>query len=158
MKIKQTNIALVYSILCFLLSSGFMQAQNVSLEEAEKAYYRGNFRLALSLYKQLDKKMPDNVQIKCGVGLCYLYAEQDYEKAIPYLKYAEDNSSASDSLLYIHYSLARIYHLTNQFDKAIEYYQKVKKENNIESILTQKAAQNVEKCINAKALVQHPLM
>jgi outer membrane protein OmpA-like peptidoglycan-associated protein len=101
--------------------------------EAEYFFLDEEYEEALHLYTELLKTDPTNYNLDFLTGACYLSLYGQKSKAIPYLEQAANSVSAGyregsykernaprESI----FALARAYHINNQFDRAIEYYEK----------------------------------
>ncbi len=116
------------------------------------AYYSS----ALPFYIKANDFNPNNALLNFKIGLCYLHSSFK-GKATTYLElaYKLNPIVAPD----IHYWLARTYHLSMEWDKAIASYQKfltvAKEMNNTEFYQT--AGKKITECKNGKELVQKPV-
>ena len=116
----------------------------------------GTYREARQYYLSAYKYNGENPELNYKIGICYLFSDDKYE-AINYLRkaYIAKNQVTSD----IHYVLARAYHLTLEFDKAIDEY------NRYLSALSPKLMvgespgikRMIQECENGKALVANPI-
>ena len=116
----------------------------------------GTYREARQNYLFAYKYNSENPELNYKIGICYLYSDDKYE-SINYLRkaYIAKNQISND----IHYVLARAYHLTLEFDRAIEEY------NKHLSILSPKLLPQqspgikrmIQECENGKTLVANPL-
>ncbi len=92
-----------------------------SMEDGDYYYSEGfgNLELALDYYIQAHRFNPNNAKLNYKIGLCYLEVKP-VEMALKYFYIANelDSKVSAD----INYHLARAYHLTLDFDRAIELY------------------------------------
>jgi len=129
-----------------------------SIKEGDKLFKAGlgTYRDARQYYLFANKYNSENPELNYKIGICYLFTDDKYE-SINYLRkaYIANNQISPD----IHYVLARAYHLTLEFDRAIEEY------NKHLSILSPKLLakespgikRKIQECENGKALVAKPL-
>ncbi|KAA9340633.1 OmpA family protein [Adhaeribacter soli] len=106
----------------WLNQPGLAQDQKKALKSADKAFFNNDYKTALPLYEKALKAQPNNLRINGRLGLIYLELQQP-DKAIPFLQKATSQpfKSKTDYAL----SLARAYHLNNNFEEAIAQYQVV---------------------------------
>lgn len=129
-----------------------------SIREGDKLFKagKGTYRDARELYLFAQRYNDKNAELNYKIGVCYLYSDDKYE-SIKYLRNAyllKENVSED-----IHLLLARAYHLTNEFDRAIEEYNKYletlhPKKVAVESVQIKRF---IEECKNGKVLVENPL-
>ena len=135
--------------------------------DAEYFFMTEEYDEALHLYSELLKIDPANRNISFLTGACYLSLYGQKKKAIPYLEDAVASISASyregsykerDAPRESLFALARAYHIDNQFDKAIAYYENYRnamfKKNfaDIEYVNKQ-----IKSCELAKFMINHPV-
>lgn len=95
------------------------------LQKGVKLYNsnKSNALEAAELLIDADTYNNEIAKLKYNIGLCYLYSPNKKE-AIKFLELAiEENDSISET---VYFSLARAYHLTSDFDKAVDIYEKYK--------------------------------
>lgn len=162
---KKSKFLFLFLMLTCIYSIGFTQnktialnvkdfdkADKTELDKAEEFYIDANYGNALPIYKELIEKYPNETYLQYRLGMCYLKKQDEYDKAVLYLKpIAENNPDAAD----IKYFLGIAYHLTYQFDEAIKEFndylnQKIDKS---QQQLTERLIQN---CINGKELMANP--
>ncbi|KPK86996.1 MAG: hypothetical protein AMS27_03655 [Bacteroides sp. SM23_62_1] len=160
-----------FFIILFLLPV-HIRAQDASdfrktFMDAEYLFLTEEYDRAVDLYLELLKTDPSNSNISFLIGACYLSLYGQKKKAIPYLEEAVTSISPSyregsykeknaprESL----FALARAYHIDDQFDKAIEYYERYRnamiKKNfaDIEYVNKQ-----IKSCELAKFMISHPV-
>jgi len=163
--VKKTKFLFLFLLLTCIYSVGFTQnktialnvkafdkADKTDLDKAEEFYIDANYSNALPIYEELIKKYPNEAYLQYRLGMCYLKKQDEYDKAVLYLKpIAESDPDAAD----IKYFLGIAYHLTYQFDEAIKEFndylnQKIDKS---QQQLTERLIQN---CINGKELMANP--
>ena len=137
--------------------------------KAEEYFVNENYPAALILYLRLDSIQPATPNINFKIGMCYLNSPTYKNKSIPYLEkavrdvsdnYKELSQKEAHAPQSAYFYLARAYHLNNEFDKAIEWYNIYKRvllqneKKNLADI--EEMDHNIEQCNNGKELVQHP--
>ncbi|MEO6883074.1 MAG: hypothetical protein ABI199_03515 [Bacteroidia bacterium] len=121
------------------------------LDKAEYFFGEENYIRALPVYLQLIAMDSLETYYKQQAGICYLHKGDEKDKSISFLEsvYQQD-PSAKDILYY----LGRAYHINNQFDKAIGYFNQYLNSKPKPSDEMQKMAQRyIDYCNNAKKLV-----
>ena len=110
---------LILSILFIFSFQTFSQNVKKNYKKAYKLFNEEKFEAALPLFLKLDTIKKDDFHIKYYIGACYLNTKYEKHKAIPYLEYAlEKGKNLLPKTVFL--DLARIYHLTYQFDKSIQ--------------------------------------
>ena len=136
---------------------GFEEAWKAVREGVKKfdegpASYKAAREYFLKAYTYNDK----NAALNYLIGMSYLYADQKHEAAKYFAKALELNPNVSG---YIHYRLARAYHIRLEFDNAIKEYTLFK--NSLEPKVYKKLNINIDKyieeCLNGKEIVKNPL-
>jgi tetratricopeptide (TPR) repeat protein len=139
------------------LKNNFYDAESWMLFEAYKD--------ALPIYLQLLNNNPYNSNFKYRIGQCYLNTPGDKEKAVIYLEeavkninpnYKEGRFKESGAPYDALYYLANAYRINNQLDKALETYDRFRKELNPEVYDTAVVNQQMQSCRNAKELMGRP--
>jgi outer membrane protein OmpA-like peptidoglycan-associated protein len=138
------RLTLVYIIsFVLLLALSYAEAQEVdkkaykkSFLEADYFFLRGDFAESAFLYEELLKENPSNANLNFLTGASYLSLPGQKSKSVKFLELAVDNispgyregsykeTSAPKEALF---ALARAYHINNDFEKAIQYYDKYKR-------------------------------
>ncbi len=124
-----------YIFICFLLfycSPGISQSSNRNkFFEADYALQLNDYETALRLFKQLQKRDPDNALYNYRIGQCILNLPDSKKEALPYLEVAvksvsedfkEGNYSETNAPTETYFLLAKAYHLNEELDNAIYYY------------------------------------
>ncbi|HIA12171.1 MAG TPA: hypothetical protein EYN69_08885 [Flavobacteriales bacterium] len=94
------------------------------LEQAEEHFYDGDFKAALPLYRSVYSSNPRDPLTNFALGVMYINLApnitEDIKKvyAIPHLEFCRKEKYLVD----VSYFLARVHHLTYQFEKAQFYY------------------------------------
>ncbi len=134
--------------------------------DAESWVLFEDYKEALPLYLQLLKIYPDNANFKYRIGQCYINTPGEKGKAISYLedavknidpKYQEGKFKETGAPYDALYYLANAYRITNQLNKAIETYEKFKKNLNPEIYDSSIVNLQIRSCRNAKELMRVPL-
>jgi outer membrane protein OmpA-like peptidoglycan-associated protein/tetratricopeptide (TPR) repeat protein len=116
----------------------------------------GTYRDARQQYLFANEYNSENPELNYKIGLCYLLSDEKYD-AINYLRkaYISKNTINTD----IHYLLARAYHYTLDFDRAIEEYNKYLSSLAPKQLVkeTQEIRRRIQECENGKALVASPV-
>lgn len=122
--------------------------------EGNDLYKSENYREALKKYLQLAYAEPDNADFNYKAGMCYLKTDVDKKKAAEYFKKVLNKKDAPKDVLYYE-GEALMYN--NEFNEAIESFEKYKEANhgkvNPKLILDQ----HIEWCHNALELMKTPL-
>jgi len=183
----------IITLVCGFTAEVFAQADKTALEYTDRMllandmYNYMHVNDALEIYIKVLKENPDNASANIMAGLCYLKTVNK-EKAIHYLQKAhylnplilhflaeliefKDEELEQLSLTdYILYLIAKAYHLSHDFDKAIEYYERyrtdVLKRDFFKSWsdpeiakkeLIKKIDRNIYECNNGKEFVKYPI-
>ncbi|HVA99552.1 MAG TPA: tetratricopeptide repeat protein [Bacteroidia bacterium] len=127
------------------------QSESNLLDEAEYFFEGQDYLRALPVYLKLIAIDSAEPYYKEQAGICYLHKGDEKDKSIGLLEsvYQQD-PTAKDILFY----LGRAYHLNNQFDKAIGYFNQYLNSKPKPSEDMQKLANRyIDYCNNAKKLV-----
>ncbi|MFH1319288.1 MAG: DUF2914 domain-containing protein [Bacteroidota bacterium] len=145
-------------LVLLLLNNSEITAQDEEFDEnkiskkAIKYFNDDDLNSALPLFIQLYKNKPQDALYNFYLGTIYLELYVDKSKAIPFLEYAcynkPDIIPSSDQL-------SRAYHLTYQFDKAIEQYQEYLEHlPGYEKKEIAEMERRIEMCKNGKLIMQ----
>ncbi len=85
---------------------------------AKKSLNEGNFRSALSGFRELMEADPENALHSYHLGICLVELNQDLSDAIEYLYGASNRGVPSD----VNYYLGKAYHRNYNFSEARKYY------------------------------------
>jgi outer membrane protein OmpA-like peptidoglycan-associated protein/tetratricopeptide (TPR) repeat protein len=120
----------------------------------DKGY--GFYDQALEHFQKAHQYNPDNAPLNYKMGVCYLKTDQ-YAQAIELFNKAlsTDEHVAVD----VYYWLGRAYHLNEQFDNAIGYYQRSLEPDIIEDLEQSREKINLfmRQCSNGKELIKEPV-
>ena len=130
--VKNTYMKYFILFLYFIFSLTFISAQEVNdlpkelrknYNLAEKFFKENNFKKALPLLETVISQLPNNPEANYRLGLCYFNSNFQKDKAISFLQKAVRNYDEKDKNRNIaYYYLAKTYHITYQFKKAIETF------------------------------------
>jgi tetratricopeptide (TPR) repeat protein len=151
-KIIRTAILALF----YLFVLPLLHAQKLNYEISDnpgKMFELQNYQRAKELYRDIYKKDLTNTKIKYRFGVCLVYT-YDRDDAIKILK---DVSLKPSTPIEVWFHLARAYHLTNRYDKAIINYNKYLNLSGAKTDLIKEAKRNIEMCNNAKELIKSPL-
>jgi outer membrane protein OmpA-like peptidoglycan-associated protein/tetratricopeptide (TPR) repeat protein len=184
----KSNIPLL--ILIALFSSFSLYSQNNSdnsekvFDNAEKifseiyndgkdesmSFSKSGYAAIIPVFLELSVKDPSNMNLAFKLGVCYLSSIKERVKAIPNfskaITAATDNYSGSsykerNAPLISYKFLGDAYHLNNEFDKAIDAYNKfimIMKENKESGkLLIAETNRRIEMCKTGKILVASPV-
>lgn len=131
---------------------------------------KSGYSAAIPIYLNLYVQDPANMNLAFKLGICYLSSRKDRALAIPY--FVKAGTSTSDNYngnsfkeknapLITYKYLGDAYHLNEQFDKAIEAYQKflsvMTEKGEKDKELIPEAQRRIEMCKTGKMLVSQPL-
>lgn len=129
-------------------------AYQVKLKYAQQQYYGGEYKAALSLYKELIPINSKDAVLYYRIGECYL-ALNDFSQSIEnFLKARNMNPAVNKELSFV---LGQAYHKYGKFDEAItefEGFKKITKEKKEEH---KEANRFISQCKVAKDLTSKPL-
>jgi hypothetical protein len=145
----------LFSILCFaaLAQEGPVPPSgNVAL--AKTYITEGSYGLALAELKLALKKDPEDNKLNQLIAECYLNTNEDKPKAITHLeKIIKSNKYDARDL----YDLGKAYAYNEELDKALEYFNRYKKEGKLKPAETEEVDHEVECAQTAKELMKLPL-
>ena len=120
-----------------------------------EAFRIGEYSTALEIYQELTALYPDNPGYNYKLGVSYL--NSSYKKsAVEALLKAEKGSKETD----LNYYLGRAFHIRNEFDRAIDYYNKFLEEaSNRKNIAPkiEEAQRAIAMCNTGKKLIAKPI-
>ncbi len=122
------------------------------IKQAVKLFDGEAFEEAYPLYTQLASVYAKDPNYNYRLGVCMLYANDDKEKAIPFLEYAVGKPYVEKEALFY---LARAYHLNYRFDDAIKKYQLYKKVASGAKVKKLMVDRQIEMCKNGKKLLRN---
>jgi tetratricopeptide (TPR) repeat protein len=152
---KSLYLLLITFILSIFCSYGiYAQKLHYELpENAGKLFNSGNYTQALVLYRDIYKKDMADTKNGYHFGVCLIYT-YDFDNGIKTLEKITNKPDCPED---VWYHLAKGYHATLRFDKAIETFKKFLKSNPSNATLTKDAARRIDMCEDAKQLVKDPV-
>jgi outer membrane protein OmpA-like peptidoglycan-associated protein/tetratricopeptide (TPR) repeat protein len=172
--IMKTTFTLLFTLLTISLFAQNIEFtkdnfpnQKDQLKEAKKQldegdyYYNmrqaGKYKFALDLYLKANQFNPNNALLNYKIGICYLYSNFKI-KSLPHFKKAFELNPNVDPE--IQYYLGRAYHLSMEWDNAIDAYEKYKQtlvgkkadENKIKDVI-----KKMKECGFGKEFVKTPV-
>jgi tetratricopeptide (TPR) repeat protein len=150
-----------------LLNAQDKKAFKAQFLEAEYFYIIGEFKEARFIYSELLKEDPGNANLEFLIGACYLSNPEEKTKSVSYLEKAvesitpgyregsyKERNAPSESL----FALAQAYHIQNQLDKAIQYYQKYHDIMNMQDpAQIDFVIKQIESCKLAEKMLKYPI-
>jgi tetratricopeptide (TPR) repeat protein len=124
--------------------------------EAKELFKNKNYLPALVEYKKLLETDSSNLDYNYCVGLCYLEANIDQSKAIPYLEKVAKESSRlkfTEAPYYLGLSYSRDY----RFDDAIKMFKRFHEINGKSMYSRQMALDRIKECERAKEMMKTPI-
>ncbi len=149
------KISLLFFVITGLMFSS-VYAQKLNYENsdnASKMFDLDNFQRAKELYRVIYKKNMTNLKNKYRFGVCLVYTYELNDG----IKMLEGVTKDPTIPVEVWYHLARAYHLSNKYEKAITLYKKYKSTAGAKSDLTSKSNRYIEMCNNGKTLIKTPL-
>lgn len=124
-KIILIFIIIITTLIAFAQKKGrgikYTKEEKQELAHAEFLFDERNYILALPIYLKLSKSHPEDIYVTYKTGICYLYKNDEKEKALDYLLKAYDNEP---DLINILFYIGKAYAARYQFEDAITYYKK----------------------------------
>jgi len=118
-------------------------------------FYQHVYTKALTEYLSANEFNPNSVDLNCKIGECYMHSTQKIN-ALKFFSHAYELNKDMDG--YYIMLLGKSYHMLNQFEDAITYYQKAKntpsKTHKDIAILS---ARHIEECNFGDQMVLHPV-
>ena len=110
-----------------------------------------NYVIALEIYKEISKSLPNNRELSYKIAYCYLKTNTNRLEALKYLEYVvKDEKFEPEAWL----DLGGVYMLSYKLDDAIVAFKKYKQ------LVSKKSAvadYKIAQCNNAKELMKHPI-
>lgn len=101
-----------------LIFWSLLSTASVGEKEAKKLFDKEQFAEALPYYEQLYTLYPNDVDIQYAYGVCMTETGDYSAKTKKLLLLA----SLNDAPVKVYYYIGKIYHATNEFDTALDYY------------------------------------
>lgn len=129
-----------------------------NIEDGDKFYEQGRagFAMALPLYLKANDFNPNNALLNYKIGVCYIWSNYKW-KAKPYIEKAfQLNPNVAPD---IHYYIGRAYHLTMEWQKAIDEYKLYLKTLTPDKEKEKMAdtQKKINECLNGIELVKNPV-
>ncbi|MCS6824131.1 MAG: OmpA family protein [Cytophagaceae bacterium] len=139
-------------VFIFLItSSGWVAAQEQQyLSQGDLLYNSGNYYDALISYERALQYKEDNIYTHLQLAKCYLLSSPK-TRALRHAQKAIELSVQPTSEMY--FVLARAYHINNDFDNAIKYYQK----SAVDETQKKSVAKHITECQNAKKYFENKI-
>lgn len=130
----------------------FSQETREDIEKRANSYFSNEMYIeATPLFLHLISLEPRNANYNYKYGTCLLFNSQEKQHAFKYLNYAVNFGQNIDAEAY--YFLGKAYHLTYQFDKAIENYTAYKQKAGSRAVAKLQVDRQIEMCRNGKLLM-----
>src|SRR5690554_6898153 len=130
----------------------FSQETREDIEKRANSYFSNEMYIeATPLFLHLISLEPRNANYNYKYGTCLLFNSQEKQHAFKYLNYAVNFGQNIDAEAY--YFLGKAYHLTYQFDKAIENYTAYKQKAGSRTVAKLQVDRQIEMCRNGKSLM-----
>ncbi len=118
-------------------------------------FYQHRYTKAIEEYLVASDFNPNSVEVNCRLGESYLHSA-DKEKALNYLGKAYELDPNMDAYYIMLYG--KSFHMLNQFEQAVKYYQEAKtKESKTHDDVAVEAARHIEECNFGDQMVQRPI-
>jgi outer membrane protein OmpA-like peptidoglycan-associated protein len=143
---KKAFIILVY---LFISINGFSQEDKL-IKKGDELFKESDYFAALKAYEKAYEINKTNGYTNYRIAKCYLetsHKNKALQFAFDAVKYAEKPFSD------MYFTLARTYHLSHQFDKAIEFYQKSDPGNQNKRIISK----FISECVYGKQYTSNPV-
>lgn len=138
--------------LLFMQTLAFGQETKEDIEKRANSFFNKEMYVeATPLYLHLVSLEPRNPNYNYKYGTCLLFNSEEKQQAFRYLNYAVN--SGQDLELEAYYFLGKAYHLTYQFDKAIENYTLYKQKAGNRAVAKLQVDRQIEMCLNGKSLM-----
>lgn len=134
--------------------TGFKNALK-HLQAGDMYYMNHLYSKALDEYLAANAFNSESAELNGKIGDCYLYSSHK-EKSLDFLVKAYKLNKTIDG--YYVFLLGRSYHMLEQFENAITYYNKSKTlKSSIDSKLLEKATKAIEECKAGELLIKKPI-
>lgn len=124
------------------------------------------YAIALPVWLEILQTDTNSANWNYKVGICYLNSANERARSLPYLEkaalktvknYNPFSPTEDRAPMDAYYYLAKSYHLNNQFDAAIEYYDKFRKLAGKKHFLNPEVDLGIQMCNNAREIMSKPL-
>ena len=176
---KNGYTALAFIGLSFCNLSASAQGDNTSFnwkfEEGNKLMEEKLFNQSVDIWSELLTTDPENANLSYKLGYSFFHSYNQKDKALTHLEkaslarssasYGSFNTAGYDPFdskernapIEVDYYLGRAYHLSNQFDKADQFYQKFLDQVDEKHALRPAAKRGMEQTANARTLHASPV-
>lgn len=150
MKLFFTTLLSIFCAAVLAQDAAVPPSGNTTLAKQYMDY--GMYGQALEEYKIALKKEPEDLKFNQLVAECYLNTTEDRTKAIPFLEKVVKGGKYDAIVLF---DLGRAYAINEELDKALEYFNRYKKEGKLKS--TDEVDHEIECAQTAKELIKVPI-
>lgn len=142
----------MWACLLALPFSAISQTEIELKEKANSLFNNESYVEATSLYLRLLSLQPRDYSYNYRYGTCLLYNSDRKQEAFKYLNYASKGENVEKEVFYF---LGKAYHLSYQFQKAIQYYENYKKLAGENAVARLDVDRQIEMCKNGKQLLNN---
>lgn len=121
------------------------------LSEADDLADQSRYQGAITIYQKLLVKYPSNPDLNYRLGHCIFERGQNRLQAFPYFQRAQAGHR-KEALYY----LGRCYHLLEEFQPAIQYYQRYKNSEGLKNIELNEVDRHIEISMRAETNIDKP--
>jgi Ca-activated chloride channel family protein len=118
----------IFLIILMIGFQTFAQDWKTELNLARKAYQNGNYSEALEQYRNIEKKLPNTIDITSEIGQA-AYRAGNYELAEEYFNKSNSKTSKSSNKHEGFHNLGNTFMKKKNYDQAIESYKNALKSN-----------------------------
>jgi hypothetical protein len=141
-----------FFFLAFASFSQITEEQEELIDTAEDYFFESRFKEAMPLYSQLLSLYPTEPVYSFYYGACLVENNREIDKSIKYLSYAAKKLNNQPLVFYY---LGRAYHLSYQFDKAIQQYQEFQAKAGSKQANEKQSDREINICNNGLNLVKY---
>lgn len=163
---KTTGLFIVFLALVQFAQAQFNSTFKKLYDQADGYIYEDNYIDALPLFQKLDSMAPNNANIQFNLGVCYLNSYNQKSKATFYLEKASQSISSdyygnfneTTAPVFTYLFLGKSYFLDQQFDQALQNFEKFKYYLTAEDEELRKDVDHqIAMALNAKRMVANPI-
>jgi hypothetical protein len=132
--------------------AAFGQTEQELAAKADALFKKEQYVEATSLYLRLLSLNPRDHNYNYRYGTCLLFNSDKKQDAFKYLNFAVKGDDVEIEAFYF---LGKAYHLTFEFNKAIDYYKKYKNVAGSKAVQRLDVDRQIEMCQNGKRLLSH---
>ena len=145
---------IICSLILFSFSNSIAQKldslNTESYKTAVKYFDKKQYDKSIETFSHLLSLQPENAQLNYYYGVCLIETNKHIKLAQNFLKYALKSNVPEN----VYYYLAKSYHITYHFDKAIIYYSKFLTKAKRKEIRKFETERQIEMCENGKELIK----